>query len=249
MNKPISFTTTVVSNEYTAKQTRKTRFKVDQSNLDSQDISSFSFETGQFVNLKVEPKVMRAYSIASSASHLPEFELCVKIVENGKGSTYIENMKKGDRVEFMGPFGHFGKSSDSKKIVMIATGTGIAPMRAICEEEAEKGFPVLTQLIFGVSEEEYASYQEYFQELDALHKNFIFHLYVSRPNASYQTDSVRKIGRVTSWVDEKTSLDFEDTQILICGNPAMVKQVQTLLRDEKGVDKETRKNDIVVEAY
>jgi len=233
MNKPSAFVATVVSNEYIALETRKTVFSIDPK-------YSILFTTGQFFNLKVEDKVMRAYSIASSASRLPEFELCVKVIQGGKGSGYIDRMVPGDKIEFMGPFGHFGRKSE-KKLLMIATGTGIAPMKALCDEGAEEGFSTPSRLVFGVSNREYASYHSDFLSLSAQYPNFNYDIYVSRPEKSYTGN----IGRVTKWVEEQSNEFFVNTEILICGNPAMVKEVRKILKEEKGVKKE----DIIVEAF
>lgn len=234
MIKPQPFTATVVSNEYIAAETRKTIFKIDES-------FHIQFSTGQFFNLKVEDKIMRAYSIASSSSRLPEFELCVKVVPGGKGSGYIDNMKQGESIEFMGPFGHFGQKSPQKKTLMIATGTGIAPMKAICDELSEQQFQNTAQLIFGVSTPEYASYHSEFSQLSEQFPPFDYQLFVSRPPEGF----VGNIGRVTSWVQEQSPKFFENTEVLICGNPAMVKEVKKMLLEEKKVDKE----DIIVEAF
>lgn len=234
MIKPQVFTATVLENEYIAKETRRTIFHIDQE-------FDIQFTTGQFFNLKVEDKVMRAYSIASSASRLPEFELCVKIVKNGKGSGYIDAMQEGEKVEFMGPFGHFGLVSPDKKVLMIATGTGIAPMKAVCDELAETAFEQNAELIFGVSQAEYASYDEIFSEMAQEFEGFSYRLYVSRP----QEDFTGNKGRVTAWLAEQDAEYFTDTQVLICGNPAMVKEVKkTLIQD-----RDMNKDDIVVEAF
>ncbi len=236
--KPISFTATVISQEYIAKETRKTLFEVPQS-------LNFSYKTGQFVNIVLtnneEKKIMRAYSFASSSSFLPYFELCVKVLENGLGSNFIDQLKIGDTVNFFGPFGHFGQKFPEKKIIMVATGTGIAPMKAIIDELSEKNFPTKTTLVFGVREEEYAFHRKYFESLDTDFQNFKFFLYVSRPSLHFSG----KNGRVTNFFKEKTPEFFLDTEVLICGNPAMVKEVREILKDEKRVEK----NNICVEVY
>lgn len=237
--KPIQFIATVVSNEYTAKETRRTVFEVKDPS------SEFTFSTGQFVNLhcpEIEgavPPKPRAYSIASSMRVLPRFELCVKVIENGIGSGYIDSMKEGDEVEFTGPMGHFGRKKIKKNMLLVATGTGIAPMKAIVDEQQEDGFPVPCTLVFGVREECYASYKDYFQELAEEYENFSFFLYISRPE---EESTSGYEGRVTDFFNE--NFEYLGEEVLICGNPAMVKQVRSMLI-EQGVEK----RDIVVEAY
>lgn len=230
--RPIKFTAKVLNNEYIAKETRETTFEIISNN-------EINFSEGQFFNLIVEDKVMRAYSIASSSNKLPVFSLCVKIIKGGKGSGYIDSMKPNDEVSFMGPFGHFGKKSD-KKTVMIATGTGIAPMKAICEKLTEKEVNKNITLIFGVQSQEYASYNEYFTSISNKMDNFIYKLFVSRPPENYNGN----IGRVTKWIETQNLENLNDTEFLLCGNPSMIKESKSLLIN-KGVDKEN----IIVEAY
>jgi NAD(P)H-flavin reductase len=240
--KPIVFTATVLSNEYIAEETRKTIFEISSDHKDT-----FVFTTGQFVNLMLldenGKKIMRGYSIASSASRLPRFELCVKVIENGRGSGLIDRLQVGDTAEFMGPFGHFGQKSPEKNLLMVATGTGIAPMKAIIDELAEKNFPTPTTLVFGIREKKYAPYLEYFEKLQKEHENFSFHLWVSRPSSS--EESIGEKGRVTDFLQKKSPEFFEGREVIMCGNPHMIKEAKNILLQEKMVEKSS----IVVESY
>ena len=245
--KPSAFSATVVRNEYIAKETRETTFLVDQDNQE------LTFQAGQFFNIVLntpenpEKKVMRAYSVASSPKILPQFKLCVKVIENGKGlgSGFVDRLKKDESVKFSGPFGHFGKKFPQKKTIMVATGTGIAPMKAIIDELQESNFPTHTTLVFGVREEEHAFYREYFEVLQKEHTRFSFVLFISRPEKNTQFSHTTYKGRVTEFFTDKTPENLSNTEFLICGNPAMVKEVRKILHNEKSVDKKN----ICVEAY
>lgn len=230
---PRNFSATVISNEYIAEETRKTVFE----SLDSE----FTFHTGQFVNVKVEPKVMRAYSVASSSAIVPRFELCVKVVENGKGSGYIDRMQVGDIVEFMGPFGHFGRKDVSKNIVLFGTGTGIAPLKAIFDDEKEKGFPVKVHLVYGVRSLEFAAYNEYFTLMAKENKKFSYDLFVSRPPENFSGNA----GRITTWLAGQSAEIFQNTEIIMCGNPAMIKEAKTTLLETFALPKEQ----VIIEAF
>jgi len=232
MTSPQNFSARVISNEYIAKETRKTIFEIQDK--------SFLFKTGQFVNLKVEPKIMRAYSVASSSSMLPLFELCVKVIENGKGSGYIDRMKEGDIVEFMGPFGHFGRKDYSKKILLLGTGTGIAPLKAILDDEKDKGFQVSVDLVFGVRSLEFASYHSYFKTLASENKNFQYNLCISR---NEETENYK--GRVTDWLKDQSNDFFENREIIICGNPSMIKEAKDILLNKFLISKEQ----LIIEAF
>ncbi len=226
-------TATVLSNPYIAEETRGIRLRIHDS--------KFLFHAGQFINIIIKDKIFRAYSIASSPSFLPELELCVKIVEGGVGTTYIDQLQQGDTVSFTGPFGHFGLKNNGMKKLLVATGTGIAPMKAIVDEERVLGLQKSVHLIFGVREEKFAPYKEYFEEVSKKEKDFSFDLYISRGEKNPHAHS----GRVTSFLIEQKPEFFRNTEVLICGSPGMVKEVKEILMNEKGVEKAN----IIVEVY
>jgi ferredoxin-NADP reductase len=74
----------------------------------------------------------RAYSIASAASG-NRFELCVNRVENGFFSNYLADLTLlpvGATIQIHGPHGHFVLQEPITDSIFVATGTGVAPMRA-----------------------------------------------------------------------------------------------------------------------
>ena len=71
------------------------------------------FQAGQYVSLKVnEQGERRSYSIASTPDDNHGFHLLAEIVAEGKGSTYLQNLKIGEVVELLGPLGRFVVSDD-----------------------------------------------------------------------------------------------------------------------------------------
>ncbi len=99
-------------------------FKVDE-------LPRFDFAAGQFVSMvAAEPSgksQTRAYSIAS-APRCNEFDLCVNRVEGGFFSNLLCDLKEGESVRFHGPHGFFLLRQPLTDSILIATGTGIAPM-------------------------------------------------------------------------------------------------------------------------
>ena len=84
--------------------------------------------------------ITRQYTILSSPSTRGHFDIMIKLYNIGQASNIIQKWKVGDTAEFRGPFGEFGKIfmdpsnngsvqlQDRSHIVMLAAGTGIAPM-------------------------------------------------------------------------------------------------------------------------
>src|ERR1700746_2243310 len=105
------------------------------------------FKAGQFVSVIVPgagPKgrdLRRAYSIAS-APELRPVELCVKLVEDGPGTNYLYTMRTGAEFRGVAPYGDFiYRTHSAKNACFIATGTGIAPFRAMVYSTSYKQDP------------------------------------------------------------------------------------------------------------
>ncbi|HZP16706.1 MAG TPA: FAD-dependent oxidoreductase, partial [Terriglobales bacterium] len=98
-------------------------------------VSRFGFVPGQWLSLKhTRPdgeEITRAYSIASAPSENSRFALCLNRVQDGFMSNLLCDMKEGDEIDCQGPFGDFILRPPMRDTVFIATGTGIAPFRAM----------------------------------------------------------------------------------------------------------------------
>ena len=99
----------------------------------------FKYTQGQYITLKLNLKgeeIRRSYSICSSLVEDRELRIAIKMVRNGRGgSIYLnENIKVGDSMEMMPPMGNFYtdlNSSNRKKYILFAGGSGITPMLSI----------------------------------------------------------------------------------------------------------------------
>lgn len=193
----------------------------------------FNFEAGQFVTIKIcdsaPSPCFRAYSISSSPNK-SSIELCIKEIPKGRGSCWLNTLTKGDEIEFLGPNGKFTFNSDpSKTILFIATGTGIAPLKSMIEDQLNKGNSQPMHLYFGLRYIKDIFYKDHFEALAEKHENFSFNLTLSQPeNESWQGHK----GRVTS-ILEPLEIDPENTEIYICGLKAMIESVTEILTKKR----------------
>ncbi|MFK7785843.1 MAG: 1,2-phenylacetyl-CoA epoxidase subunit PaaE [Crocinitomicaceae bacterium] len=100
---------------------------------------SYEYLSGQYLTLKAEingEEVRRSYSLCSSP-HEDEWRVAVKQVENGKFSTYAnEVLKAGDTLDVMTPTGNFSITADAtqkRSIALFAAGSGITPIVSIAK--------------------------------------------------------------------------------------------------------------------
>jgi ferredoxin-NADP reductase len=152
---------------------------------------SFDYLPGQFISA-VAPdengkQQTRAYSIASAASG-SKFELCVNRVENGFFSNYLADLSDlpvGGTIQIHGPHGHFVLQEPITDSIFVATGTGVAPMRAFAEWLFPADGPDRSQgkdiwLVYGTRHETDVYYKEEFEALAKRAPNFHYLATLSR---------------------------------------------------------------------
>lgn len=223
MIKPEDFTAKVIRIDQVNDKVKVLFFECDKD---------FNYQAGQFVNLKFEDPfgeqglIQRAYSIAS-VSNGKVFELCVEIIEGGRGSTYINNLQVGNEVKMKAPFGFCCIKEDNKNdLVMVGTGTGIAPIKAILEELAAKNDERRIDVFFGVRHETDLFYMEELSDLEANLTNMNLHVTLSQPQSEEWSGLS---GRVTTHLEE---FDFGHMpDVYLCGGMAMIKDVMKIAQD------------------
>lgn len=103
------------------------------------ELEKFDFKPGQFITLDLpiheKPnKRVRSYSIASWPDGTNVVELVIVLLEGGLGTTYLFNkVDVGSELILRGPQGVFTLDEEDLKtdVLMICTGTGIAPFRSM----------------------------------------------------------------------------------------------------------------------
>lgn len=160
------------------------------------ELESFPYAPGQFVSAVAEDAngkmQTRAYSIASAASG-NGFELCVNRVEEGFFSNHLADLPDlpvGAKIQVHGPHGHFTLREPFTDSIFVATGTGVAPMRAFLQWLFPGNGPDRSQgkeiwLVYGTRYESDMYYHDEFEALAAAHPNFHYLPTLSRAAESW----------------------------------------------------------------
>lgn len=188
--------------------------------------AAFSFRAGQFIQFPLDARTLRQYSIASPPSRLPLFDLCADISPMGKGSRFIEGLRDGEQVHFRGPFGVFMlRDGERRPLEFVATGAGIAPIRAMIQDFFERGNPEkrIVTLTFGNRSPEGILYADEWSALAQREPSFRFLPTLSQPPADWQG----RRGRVTDVLRERR--DLGRSLFYICGSPEMVDDTRKAL--------------------
>ncbi|NMO02856.1 1,6-dihydroxycyclohexa-2,4-diene-1-carboxylate dehydrogenase [Gordonia sp. TBRC 11910] len=192
-----------------------------------------AFLPGQYVNITVpgatdrdtgEP-VTRSYSF-SNGPHEEVLTFLVKLTAGGAMSTYLdERASVGDELTFTGPHGSFFLRDSARPVLLLAGGTGLAPILSILRKLHDDKTPRKAHLILGVSnDEDLVAFDEieYFaRELPG----FTWDHCVSSPDTT-----AKNRGYVTSLIAPQ-HLYNGDVAIYLCGPPPMVESVRTHVVD------------------
>lgn len=112
--------------------------------------AKFDYLPGQYVDLSFKG-IKRSYSIANAKTESKELELHIRKVPNGKMSELIfGQLKENQLMRLEGPKGTFFVRKNNKPLILMATGTGIAPIKAIVEELLFKGDNRLLYIYWGM---------------------------------------------------------------------------------------------------
>jgi ferredoxin-NADP reductase len=155
------------------------------------ELEHFPYSPGQFVSAVAEDphgkQQTRAYSIASAAGG-NGFDVCVNRVEGGFFSNHLADLPDlpiGGTIQIHGPHGYFTLREPVTDSFLIATGTGIAPMRAFAQWLFPADGPDRSNgkdiwLVYGTRYESDIYYRQEFEALAARHPNFHYLATLSR---------------------------------------------------------------------
>ena len=200
-----------------------------------------TFRPGQYVQLHI-PKYKgtsgpeyRAYSICSSAHDKDRLDLVITKAEGGAVSTYVhEVLKVGEELIVSGPFGDFFLRESDRDILLIATGSGLAPVKSILDQIKREQIHRKSVLFFGAKTPEDLFFNDY---LRGLEKEIVDYTYTPTLSRATEKDQWQgENGRVTHLI-EKYIPEHPNTDVYICGAPPMVESCVALLT-QKGVPQE-----------
>lgn len=186
------------------------------------------FTPGQAVTVEsdLRPKIWRPYSIANAPRADGTIDLHVRLVDGGSVSTpLVRSLKVGDRLRLGAPFGRLTLDGDSQRdLLLVAGGTGLAPIKALIEQLTARPRPARTHLFFGARTED-ALY-----DLVALEKLAAEHTWLTvTPAVSEQDDYRGERGALADVVARHGP--WADRDAYVCGSPAMVEATVDRLRN------------------
>ncbi len=135
-----------------------------------------AFTPGQFISCELpvgaEAPLVRAYSLASSPEDA-ELEICVDLVANGPGSSFLFGLDPGAPLAFTGPFGSFTLAEPpAAPLVFVGEGTGVAPLRSMVRRALARGGDQPIVVLQGARYEHELLFRGELEALAAAHARF-----------------------------------------------------------------------------
>ncbi len=113
-------------------------------------VEPFQFKAGQWVYFVLKDGRKRAFSIANPANEKNEIELQIRHAVGGVFTDFVFNqLKVGALLRIEGPHGTFYFQENNRPILLVAGGTGFAPLKGIFEEISQAGFSQPIHLFWG----------------------------------------------------------------------------------------------------
>lgn len=194
------------------------------------------------IESNVTESVMRAYSMANYPGEKGIVMLNVRIATpppsvpdapTGKMSSFIFNLKPGDKVTVSGPFGEFFAKDTDAEMVFIGGGAGMAPMRAhIFDQLKRLDSKRKISFWYGARSLRETFYSDDFNELQEKHDTFSWNIALSEPPP--EDNWTGYTGFIHEVVYENLLKNHpapEDCEYYMCGPPMMTTSVIKMLHD------------------
>ena len=210
-----------------------------------EDQQPFCFIPGQFITFLLNTPdnqiKRRSYSISSipALSSTDKLEIAVSYVPNGIASEILFNLKPGEKLSAMGPAGKLiidpKDFPNTKRYLLIGTGTGIAPYRAMLNALADRihhhpEFKIL--MLFGAQYrqdllylDDFLAFQKKYPDHFSLRAQLSREDFSTTPRASYEYTGYVQ----TALSDPALKLNPKEDLVFLCGNPNMIDQTFEIL--------------------
>jgi len=191
--------------------------------------------------------IIRAYSMANFPLEEGVLKFNVRVASPPPGtdfppgimSSYVFNLKPGDKVKVFGPFGEFFARETDNEMVFIGGGAGMAPMRShIFDQLLRINTNRKISFWYGARSMKEIFYQEEFEKLARDNENFSFHIALSDALPEDNWDGL------TGFIHQVTEDEYlskhpapEDCEFYLCGPPMMNSSCIKMLTD-LGVEEE-----------
>jgi CDP-4-dehydro-6-deoxyglucose reductase len=181
----------------------------------------FDYLAGQYIDILLRDGRRRSFSLASRPLAGADLELHIRHVAGGHFSSRVfDSMKVKDLLRFQGPFGTFFLREDNDlPAILVAGGTGLAPIKALLEEALQQKVARRFHLFWGVRQRRDLYLDAYVADLASRHDNVTYTPVLSEADAADAWHGER------GFVHESVLRHYPDLsahEVYACGPPVMI---------------------------
>lgn len=190
--------------------------------------TAFRYREGQFLSLMLPDGACRSYSMANAYHSAGRIELNIRLIEGGQVSGWLaQHAAPGLALSATGPYGDCCWQAGAASVdIMLATGTGIAPIKAMIEQRLQSGLTRPLIVYWGARHVDDLYLQELFAQWMLLHPLLRF--------VGVIDDSATP-ARTVQGCAAQDHPDLSAAHVYACGGPAMVHAAQQLLTTQCGL--------------
>ncbi len=191
--------------------------------LEAEDGGPFTFTAGQYASVKFAGLPARDYSMANRPDELL-LEFHIRLVVGGAASAFVASkLKLGERVKVVGPYGTaYLREKHTGPVVMLAGGSGLAPIKSIAETALKLGLRQPMRLYFGVRDERDLYLESHFRGLCAEHAQLSFTPVLSEPGRATERRAGFLADVVRADYEAEGPFALDGAKAYLAGPPVMV---------------------------
>lgn len=210
--------------------------KVRELHLRRMDGKPLRFEPGQHLVVHLDEgdgqRTARYYSLCRPPRDDGLAALCIKHDGDSDSPASMFELAEGDRIECQGPGGAFVLDDGDRDLLLVATGTGVAPFRSMFDQLDQKLLRCSAWLVFGAREASDLLYDADWRALSLRRPAFRYLPTLSEPVGGRWRGARGRVQRqLEALLRGATPPDPARTVAYVCGHPQMLDDVHQLLVD------------------
>jgi propane monooxygenase reductase component len=192
--------------------------------------ADFSFIPGQYVDVWIpDTDARRSFSMANVPGD-GRIELIIKRYPGGRFSGLLDGaVAVGDELGFTGPYGAFHLRQNDRPILMVAGGSGMAPILSLLRTLSAEGSDRPVRFFYGARTEQDLFYVDLIEELGAALPDFAFLPVLSEEGGGFVHEAACR---------RLESGELSDPEIYMCGPPPMIDAMIEQATERHGIDED-----------
>lgn len=152
------------------------------------------FEAGAHIDIHLKNGIIRQYSLCNSSADRDRYVIAVLKDEGGRGGSRAvhEGLSAGDVVTISKPRNHFALTRDARKVILIAGGIGVTPLKAMAHELESGG--VDFEMHYCARSPDAAAFG---REFESMRRSGILHYHFDDGGASSKLDLAKLLAEPT----------------------------------------------------